>query len=271
MVLLPVLLQFMCDQGYGSDTYSLAVNFMDRFFSRVTVDQNCMQTLAIACCLAASKICAKRPIRIASIAEMFGNTVSIPHVKSVEVQVCSTLAFILNPCESQTFVSFLTTMLPEEHESRVRRHALLVADIAMAHYETLVFRPSVVAVASVLCSLNSLSITCAGFSAALEAANVGLSVRPVVVIGACAPSSRWSCPHRVNVAYAQVADALPCAKYMHDLLTAYYPDMCRATSPTTVTEHIRCQSRAAASPAPSSKAQNGPHADTTLDADVDME
>jgi len=70
-----LVLQFMVALEYTTETYSLAINFMDRFFSKVTVDQDCMQTLAIACCLTASKVQGERPIAMVCCVHLVGGVV----------------------------------------------------------------------------------------------------------------------------------------------------------------------------------------------------
>lgn len=240
------VIEFMVALRYTTETYSLAINFMDRFFSKVTVDQNCMQTLAIACCLTASKVQAERPIRMAEIRAMFGSSVNIQHVKSVEVQLCSNLTFLLSPCVSQTFVYFFTSMIPDSEAEAIRNCALVAADLAMTDYTSLVHRPSVMGLAAVLCAYKVSGKSSASFLAALKASK--LDVTP--------------------------SESQVCVTYLTALVHRFYPDLCRADSPTTITglswSPSPSLSPLAPSPAPLAR-RSGVVQDGDGDGDVSME
>ena len=123
----------------------------------------------------------------ATIRDMFGASISIKHLKSVEVQVCSTLTFMLSSHVSQAFVDFFCTMIPKSLRHDIRQKALLAADLAMTDYGSLQFRPSVLGVACILCAFKVIGTSSQAFSRLLapyhtfsQARLLGQTDRPTI-------------------------------------------------------------------------------------------
>lgn len=242
------IIEYMVGLRYKTATYSLAVNLMDRFLSKVKVDQDCMHALAIAVCLIASKLYGHRPIRVRELRAQFEpKGVKCEHVKCVEVQVCATLGFRLSANVGQTFATNLCTFVPEKDKLRydVQRMTLLAADIGMTHIESLKFRPSIMGLAAVLVGHKINKVSPAPFLRVL--AHSGLELLP--------------------------EHAEECVAYLTKTVQYYYPDLLAPAadetgSPTMVTESFASPSPApAAARAPSRAAAEAP---ASADGDVDM-
>lgn len=121
---------------------------------------------------------------------MFGSSVDVQHVKSVEVQVCSHLTFMLSPNVSQTFVYFLSSLVPDEERTTIRRCGLLAADLAMTNYQALQYRPSVLGVAAVLAAYKVSAKDPATFAAAVCACGLSVEVRVACTAWVALPHAR---------------------------------------------------------------------------------
>ena len=192
----------------------------------------------------------------ATIRDMFGASISIKHLKSVEVQVCSTLTFMLSSHVSQAFVDFFCTMIPKSLRHDIRQKALLAADLAMTDYGSLQFRPSVLGVACILCAFKVIGTSSQAFLNTLTAAKLGI----------------------------RAADARACIPFVGLLVHKFYPEMCSNSvfyemvapamaSPTSVVD-TRLTSPKAPSPAPirasSTPTVAAPAPDTDADGDIAM-
>jgi hypothetical protein len=137
---------------HGSTIY-VALNFLDRYLSRVVCNSQTLETLSMICIFAASKLLESSPIRLVEICNMCSRGSLTPDsIYSMEMHLYHTLDWNLKPSSPHEFVLRFLTGLKADYAPSLLTHTDAFLDIAIIEYDMLQYLPSVMAVAAIRCA-----------------------------------------------------------------------------------------------------------------------
>ena len=151
------------DHQCSPEVFSLAVNYLDRFLSRVTIKKSQFQLVATVCILLASKFVEAVPISSEKLRLYTDNSVRLQELRDWELKVLLTLGWELSAVTAHSFLDHLlhstplASLDPGLSLAAVRRHAESLVAVAATEYRFLSVRPSVVAAASLAAACSGLS------------------------------------------------------------------------------------------------------------------
>jgi len=145
----------------GNETASIATNLFDRYLSVVAnVAKSEMQILAAACLLISSKMNEVDYILPIEMCTLACHIFTEQQLHLVELELLRILNWSVNPVTAHTFLqAFLTLPSFAKYDKPFGRVAELFADMSCADYGLLLYKPSVVAAACLLCSLDTYGVS----------------------------------------------------------------------------------------------------------------
>lgn len=140
-------------------TLSVAVNYLDRFLSVKSVDSVNFQLASITAIFVASKVEEPRPFRTSEFVRLSDGIFSASDIRLMELELLCTLNWHLNPPTAIEFVNlFLVFIENESLEHKVHDTAIHFAKLSRTSTNFLMYPPSMIAVASVICALKHLDV-----------------------------------------------------------------------------------------------------------------
>ncbi|KAJ3167460.1 hypothetical protein HDU87_001683 [Geranomyces variabilis] len=139
-----------------SETFQLAVNFLDRASALRPLALPEYQRLGGACFLIASKVVETHPPSCRELSELSGGAFNPRLLQAMELWVISGLKWNLNPPTPHMFLDPFMNLFPlNEHDYlNIYRLALQYLDSIQREYEFLQYRPSVQALAALQCAFT---------------------------------------------------------------------------------------------------------------------
>ena len=138
----------------GGAVYHLAVNYLDRYLSRMETPKKYFQSVAAGCLLLASKMVEVSPLRSEQICLYTDHSVSVDQLRAWEMKILNVLQWHLTPPTLHSFIDHLAVGAPQ----RARRHADILAATAVTEYKFLLMRPSLMAAAALSAACRGLNL-----------------------------------------------------------------------------------------------------------------
>jgi len=148
------------DQQCSPEVFCLAINYMDRFLSQVTISKCDLQLAASVCLLLASKFCEVIPFTTDRLAMYTDHSVTVEQLVEWEVTVLNGLSWEMSSITTHSFLEILIHSIQFPHKlnmSDIRRQAELLLTLTATDYCFLQLRPSTMVAGALL-------IACASFS-----------------------------------------------------------------------------------------------------------
>ena len=137
-------------------TLYLAINILDRYLERNSIEMKKFQLIGITCLLIASKIEDIQAPTIADCSEVTNEAYTINEVVEMERHLLETFNYIVR---APTALPFLNRFLQIcKAPKTIRKTASFYSEAALHEYKMLQYKPSLVAFSSVLLALNNRSV-----------------------------------------------------------------------------------------------------------------
>ena len=149
------MLEVCEDQQCQSEVFFLAVNYLDRFLSRVNIKKTQFQLLASVCMLLASKFYDVAPMKSEQLVIYTDNTVSVLELREWEIFVLSALQWELSAATAHSFIQHFCNKI--NNDSNVRSQAETIAAQAATDYHFITTKQSVIAAAALAAALKELN------------------------------------------------------------------------------------------------------------------
>ena len=148
------MLEVCEDQQCQPQVYHLAVNYLDRYLSRMRIPKQCFQSVSAGCLLLSSKFSEVRPLSSEVLSLYTDHSVSVLELREWELKILNVLEWELSNVTVHSFLQHFATNL----DAKVGRHAEILSAAAATEYKYLLLRPSLVAAASLsaVCKAASL-------------------------------------------------------------------------------------------------------------------
>lgn len=149
----------VCDErGCEDVVFPLAMNYLDRFLSVVTIRKSQLQLVGAVCLLIASKLRQSLPFTSELLVYYTDHSVSIEEIRAWELLILTTLKWDVAPVVATDFVDHLLIRLPiDKDRATVRRHANTFIALCSIDHEFLSYPPSLIATASVAAAADGLN------------------------------------------------------------------------------------------------------------------
>lgn len=149
----------VCDEkGCEDVVFPLAMNYLDRFLSLVTIRKSQLQLVGSVCLLIASKLRQSLPFTSDTLVFYTDYSVSEEEIRAWELLILTTLKWNVAPVVATDFVDHLVVRLPvDKDRATVRRHANTFIALCSIDQEFLPYLPSLIATASVAAAADGLN------------------------------------------------------------------------------------------------------------------
>ena len=147
------MLEVCEDQQCQSEVFFLAVNYLDRFLSRVNIKKTQFQLVASVCILLASKFYEAVPMRSEKLVGYTDNSVSVLELREWEIFILSVLQWELSAATAHSFIQHFCSKI-NINNNDVRRQAETIAALAATDYHFITTKQSVIAAAALAAALK---------------------------------------------------------------------------------------------------------------------
>jgi hypothetical protein len=170
------LFEFVGEFGVSVSTVATAINFVDRYLSRVSTKKGLLQLVALAAMLVASKL--HETAHAMSIATLQGLAEGIyldSDIRLMELELLRVLNWQLDAVSPYCFLRYLVLYF-EDVDAQLRTRVLSLAEafleIVLCEYAFLLFLPSETATASLLCAFEISQLSSSSLSKELWGSNI---------------------------------------------------------------------------------------------------
>merc|ERR1711953_1581859 len=150
------MLEVCEDQQCQSEVFFLAVNYLDRFLSRVNIKKTQFQLLASVCMLLASKFYDVVPISSEQLVIYTDNSVSVEQLRHWEIEVLNVLQWELAASTAHSFLQHFCNKSSLQYSSSIISQAAGIAALASTEYKFILTKQSVIAAAALAVSVEKL-------------------------------------------------------------------------------------------------------------------
>ena len=150
------MLEVCEDQQCQSEVFFLAVNYLDRFLSRVNIKKTQFQLVASVCILLASKFSQVVPIRSEQLVIYTDNSVSVEQLRQWEMEVLNVLQWELAASTAHSFLQHFCNKSALQYSSSIISQAAGIAALASTEYKFILTKQSVIAAAALAVSVEKL-------------------------------------------------------------------------------------------------------------------
>lgn len=151
------LLSYPEEFDLKSDTVFTAMNFMDRYLSKIPSDINMLKMLGMVCIFIASKMNQLKPIHLCELEQLLPGTITEHDLKEMEMKVYDVLDWKLNPITPQYLASVFLYDLPQCEQVRLQIYYDVFLDLAICELSMLRFLPSTIAASGIICGYGKLN------------------------------------------------------------------------------------------------------------------
>jgi len=150
------LLEFEDSYGITQDTITVACNYMDRYLSQVSTKMGILQLIAMGAIFVAAKLHETYPISMTELRDLADGIYLESDIKLMELELLRIIDWKLNPVTPQCFVNHIVQYIPNvDLRSSIIEESAGFLDVIIPEYRFLCYRPSVQAVAAILCSFET--------------------------------------------------------------------------------------------------------------------
>ncbi|XP_023220094.1 G1/S-specific cyclin-D3-like [Centruroides sculpturatus] len=148
----------VCDERCCEDVvFPLAMNYLDRFLSIVTIRKSQLQLVGAVCLLIASKLRQSLPFTSELLVYYTDYSVGVDEIRAWELLILTTLKWDVAPVVATDFVDHLLIRLPvDKNRATVRRHANTFIALCSIDDQFASYPPSLIATASVAAAADGL-------------------------------------------------------------------------------------------------------------------
>ena len=141
------------DQQCQPQVFFLAVSYMDRVLSTLTIKKNQFQLLAAVCILLASKFSQVVPITTEQLVVYTDNSVTVEELRTWEMEVLCVLQWEIATTTVHDFLDHLEGSV-SHLDKEARRQAEVIAAMAVTEYKFISTKHSVIAAAALAASVQ---------------------------------------------------------------------------------------------------------------------
>ncbi|KAI2796375.1 hypothetical protein RDWZM_006975 [Blomia tropicalis] len=144
------------------DVFPLAMNILDRFLALVKIRKSQLQLLGAVCLLLSSKLRQTSPISPKTLIQYTDFSITYEELTGWEILVLSRLKWDVAAIVPNDFIGPLLRRLGKsctlinEHESRIKKHALNMIDLCSADFNFSMIPSSMIAAASIITTIDGL-------------------------------------------------------------------------------------------------------------------
>jgi len=151
------LLEFVDEFGISITTVTAAMNYVDRYLSRVSTKKCILQLVALAAVCITSKLFESRPIGIDELQSLAEGIYLESDIRLMELELLRVLSWRLHPVSPYSFLRHLILYF-DSVDIALRKKVLSFAEafleIVLCEYQFVRFLPSEAATASLLCAFD---------------------------------------------------------------------------------------------------------------------
>eukprot|EP00941_MAST-03F_sp_MAST-3F-sp1_P004503 g4503.t1 len=144
------LLQFPTEMAISNFSVMVAVNMMDRYFSKVKCMKEHYQLVALICAFISSKLHDSQPLTMTEIIEISSQTYSVSEIKRLELKILQTLEWKLLPATTHEIAYELLRIHTDDKfvTEQLSNFINVCLDIQLLNIDFLKFSPPLVALVS---------------------------------------------------------------------------------------------------------------------------
>lgn len=153
------LIEFVTEFSISIDTIAAAINYIDRYLSKVSTKKCILQLVALAAIFVAAKFHEERPIAMKEIQGLAEGIYLEMDIRLMEQELLHILEWNINPvtphCLMRHFVLLAHDIKEENVLEELCCHADAFLDIILCEYAFVKFKPSILSAAALLCAFET--------------------------------------------------------------------------------------------------------------------
>ncbi len=167
-IVLDWMLEVCQDQQCQPQTFHLAASYLDQYLSKRRLAKGRFQALGSGCLLLASKFSEVRPLTTEKLSLYTDNSVGIAELREWEMAILNVLEWQLAANTTHSFMEQLFTRWMRRSGGssssvaageKIRKHAEILAAIAVTEYKFVLIEPSLMAAACLVSAARGLKIS----------------------------------------------------------------------------------------------------------------
>lgn len=185
------MLEVCEEQQCEDDVFSLAVNYLDRFLSQVTVQKQHLQLVAAVAMFVASKLKESQPLTADKLVLYTDNSITYEQMLTWELLLLGRLRWDVASVTPHDFFDQILWRLrgiPKRLVTKIRRHAQHFANLTATDFKFIHYPPSMIAACCISAAIAGLNDE-AGLAAAQSAASAAFFAAAAVAAASSSSSS----------------------------------------------------------------------------------
>ena len=153
------LIEFVAEFSISIDTVATAINYIDRYLSKVSTKKCILQLVALAAIFIAAKFHEEHPIAMKEIQGLAEGMYLEMDIRLMEQELLHTLEWNINPVTPHCLMRHFALLAKDLADSKTLEelccHADAFLDIILCEYTFVRFKPSVLSAAALLCAFET--------------------------------------------------------------------------------------------------------------------
>ena len=148
-ILIEWMMEVCEDKQFNEEVFFLAINYLDRFLSKVKVKKSRFQLVASVCIFIASKFSDRHSLTLQQLVNYTDNSISVNEIKEWEFQLLKGLNWKVAAVTAFNFLDhFCNKDKLTNYDQNVWREAVKIASFALKEYRFITTKQSLLAAAS---------------------------------------------------------------------------------------------------------------------------
>lgn len=153
------LIEFVAEFSISIDTVATAINYIDRYLSKVSTKKCILQLVALAAIFIAAKFHEEHPIAMKEIQGLAEGMYLEMDIRLMEQELLHTLEWNINPVTPHCLMRHFALLAKDVTDAKAMEelccHADAFLDIILCEYVFVRFKPSVLSTAALLCAFET--------------------------------------------------------------------------------------------------------------------